>query len=114
MRTRVKCPKPFQLEASGSQGAYTLRFEPIDDWEGFFVVEGFSTSMRWSVLSVERSETGELILSGTTDGSLVVWDDEYWYEAVIGPERACLTFWIDRILIRTDEASGIGMIPTTG
>lgn len=78
-----------------------------------FVVEGFSTSMRWAVLSVERSETGELVLSGTTDGSTVLWDDEYWYEAVIAPERTHLSFWGDRILIRTDEASAIGMIPAT-
>lgn len=69
--------------------------------------------MRWPVLSVERFETGEWILSGTTDGSTVVWDDEYWYEAVLAPKHVRLSFWSDRILIRTDEASGIGMISAT-
>ncbi|WP_143275736.1 hypothetical protein [Brevundimonas sp. SH203] len=109
----MKCPKPFQLEASGSQGVYTLRFEPIDDWGGLFVVDGFSKAMRWPVLSIEQSEPDALILSGTTEGSAILWDDEYWYEVVIAPERANLSFWGDRVLIRTDEASAIGTIPAT-
>ncbi|SDR07135.1 hypothetical protein SAMN02787020_2597 [Brevundimonas sp. 374] len=69
--------------------------------------------MQWAVLSIERSEIGELILSGTTDGSTILWNDEYWYEATIAPGRAHLTFWGDRVLIRTDEASAIGIIPAT-
>jgi len=111
---RIERPASFQLEFSGPQGPYRLCFEPLDEWDGAFVVEGLAHPMRWSVLSIDRKDTGELIFSGMTDGSQVLWGDQYWYEAQVEPEPARVSFWGDRVLVRIDEASAIGRIDTNG
>jgi hypothetical protein len=100
---RVRCPRPFEFTVAGPDGPYTLRFEPIDGWDGSFIVEGLRTPMTWSVLTIDRNEAGELIFAGGTDGSEDVWGDHYWCEARLEPKPSRITLWGDQVIVRVDH-----------
>lgn len=101
---RVKCPKPFEFTVAGPDGPYSLRFEPIDEWDGSFIVEGLQKPMTWSVLTIDRNEDGELIFAGGTDGSDEVWGECYWYEARLEPTPPQIILWGIQIIARIDQA----------
>ena len=60
--------------------------------------------MKWSVLTIDRNEDGELIFAGGTDGSEDVWGDFYWYEARLEPSPPRITLWGDQVIARVDQA----------
>lgn len=102
---RVRAPAPFQLHVDRPQGSYSLRFEPVDEWDGQFIVEGLGAVMSWRVLSVDEDADGRLTLSGTTDAAAAVWGGEYWFEADIRRDGARISFWGDQVLVRSDDAT---------
>lgn len=100
---RIRCPKPFEFGVNGPNGLYTLRFEPLDEWDGSFIVEGLQKPMTWSVLTIDRNEDGELIFAGGTEGSEDVWGDYFWYEAQLEPAPPKITLWGNQVIARVDH-----------
>ena len=100
---RVRCPQPFSFAVEGPDGPYTLRFEPIDEWDGTFEVSGLSSPMTWDVLTVDINDVGEFVLSGNTEGSEAVWGDHYWFQARVHPGPPSVTLWGDRVIVRVDR-----------
>lgn len=90
---RVKCPKPFSFTVNGPEGPYTLHFQPIDEWDGEFIIEGLQQQITLDVLEIKRSEEGELTFLGWPNGTEEVWDDFVWFEARPGftPPQITLT-----------------------
>lgn len=99
---RVRCPPPFSFAVQGPEGRYSVRFERINEWDGIFEVVGLSEPMTWGVLTIDRNEAGEFVLSGGTDGSEAVWGDFYWFQARVHPGLPTLTLWGDQVIVRVD------------
>ena len=99
---RIKCPQPFSFTVIGPSGPYSLHFEPIDEWDGRFLVKGLAVPMTWGVLTINRTEESGLVFAGGTDGSEDVWGEYYWFEARIEPGPPTVTFWGNQVIARID------------
>lgn len=103
---RERAPAPFDILVSGADGLYALRFRPTDEWDGVFDVVIKGHEMTWPVLTVDREADGSLTLSGSTDGSHKIWDDEFWYVVQVKPGTPSVSYYSDQVCWRTDLAPG--------
>ncbi len=101
---RERAPAPFDISVSGADGPYSLHFRPTDEWDGVIDVAINGHKMTWPVLAVDREADGRLTLSGSTDGSRVVWNDEFWYVVQFGPGAPSVSYYGDQVCWRTDRA----------
>jgi len=101
---RERAPAPFDISVSGADGLYSLRFRPTDEWDGVFDVVIKGHEMTWPVLTVDREADGSLTLSGSTDGSRAIWDDEFWYVVQVEPGTPSVSYYGDQVCWRTDLA----------
>ena len=78
MRTTV--PEAFSMSFVGPEGAYTVHFRPVDEWDGVIDVSLGGQSLRWDVVDASRDDDGSLTLGGMTSGTERIWSDQFWFE----------------------------------
>lgn len=103
MKTNV--PAAFRQTFTGPEGTYTVLFEPIDDWDGIIDVSIGGLDMRWQVLNAEQEASGATVLCGTTDGSVALWGDQFWFELRFEDAPPLIRYWRDEVLWREDHVS---------
>lgn len=103
MRTTV--PPAFSLGFTGPEGPYTVRFEPVDEWEGEINVCIGGLSMCWQVVNADEEDNGSVVLSGMTDGSGALWSDQFWFELHVSATPPLLRYWGNQIVWREDNAA---------
>ncbi|MGH7028206.1 hypothetical protein [Brevundimonas sp.] len=86
-------------------GLYSLRFRPTDEWDGEFDVVIKGQELIWPVLTIDREADGCLTLSGMTDGSRVIWGEEFWYVVQVEPGAPSVSYYGDQVCWRTDHAA---------
>lgn len=103
-RMRTTVPSDFSLSFTGAEGPYTVRFQPIDEWDGIINVAIGGFEMRWSVDHVDREEGGGIILGGMTSGSETLWNDQFWFELRLDDTPPVIRYWGDKVVWREDLA----------
>jgi hypothetical protein len=102
---RIKAPASLAAAFIGPEGAYTLRFTPIDgEWDGILNVEIAGKPLQWSVERIDREEDGRLILSGMT-ATATIWGDSFWFEATVEPAPGQIIYWGKQVVWRTDPGA---------
>lgn len=101
---RTNTPPSFRMSFAGPEGAYTLEFCPLDDWDGLINVTIGGVSMKWDVQRVDLEPDGALVLSGMTAGSEKRWQDQWWFELRRDDQPAVVRYWGDQVLWREDVA----------
>ncbi len=102
---RIKAPRPLVVSFRGPEGPYSLRFTPnVGDWGGIVEVDIAGAALRWPVNRIDRDEEGRLILSGMT-ATKEIWNDSFWFEAIVEPPPGQITYWGNRVIWRTDEGT---------
>ena len=99
---RVPAPEPFSVSFIGDEGRYTMHFRPTDEWDGVFELAIAGQTLVWPVLTIDRTESGELTFAGATDGGDALWDDQFWYVVRTEPAPPTINYYGDRVLWRTD------------
>jgi hypothetical protein len=103
MRTTV--PPAFDLSFAGTEGAYIIKFQPTDEWDGIVDVSIGGVKMRWDVLNADREEAGGLVLGGMTSGSESLWNDQFWFELRLDDTPPVIRYWGDKVVWREDRAA---------
>lgn len=101
---RERAPEAFEISVSGLDGLYSLRFRPTDEWDGVIHVVIKGHEMTWPVLTIDREADGRLTLSGSTDGSRTLWNDEFWYVAQVQPDAPSVAYYANQVCWRVDRA----------
>jgi hypothetical protein len=91
------------MSFTGAEGAYTIRFLPIDEWDGIIDVSIGGLEMRWHVLDADREEAGGLVLSGMTSGSNSLWNDQFWFELRLDDTPPVIRYWGNQVVWREDR-----------
>jgi hypothetical protein len=102
MRTNV--PPAFSLSFRGAEGPYTIRFQPVDEWDGVIDVSIAGSEMRWDVVDADGEEDGGVALGGMTSGSETLWDDQFWFELRPDDSPPVIRYWGNQVLWREDRA----------
>lgn len=92
------------MSFSGPEGAYTVYFRPIDDWDGIIEVSIGGHSMQWLVVHADREDSGQIVLGGMTDGTEDIWNGYFWFELRIGDIPPVIRYWGDKVIWREDKA----------
>lgn len=90
---------------TGPDGPYTIRFEPIDEWDGVIDISIGELTMRWRVIDADREDGGAVVLGGMTDGSAPLWGDQYWFELRFNDAPPLIRYWGDQVICREDHAA---------
>ena len=93
------------MSFAGPEGPYTIQFEPTDEWDGIINVSIGGLKMRWGVDEARREEAGDLVLSGMTNGSESLWNDQFWFELRLNDAPPIIRYWGDKIVWREDRAT---------
>lgn len=102
---RIKAPQPLTACFTGPEGPYSFRFTPNEgDWDGLAEVDIAGTPLRWSVERIDRDEEGQLVLSGMTS-TKDIWNDSFWFEAIVEPRPGRITYWGNQVIWRTDSGT---------
>lgn len=84
---------------SGPDGDYTISLPGVAEYEdGTLRVSGLHGEHDWHIETVEADTDGVVTLSGLTHGR-----DVLWFVLRLG-EPAEITYWADRVVMRTDRA----------
>lgn len=102
---RITVPPAFNMTFVGPEGPYTVRFQPIDDWDGMIDVSIGGETMRWSVVDADQEETGGLVLGGMTTGSEKLWNDQFWFALRLSDAPPVIQYWGDQVIWRQDNAA---------
>jgi hypothetical protein len=101
---RTTAPAAFSLTFKGPEGAYTINFEPTDEWDGVIEVCINGLTMRWHVVDADREDNGAVVLGGMTDGSTPLWDDQFWFELRPDDTPPLIRYWGNQVVWREDRA----------
>ena len=62
-------------------------------------------TMHWHVLVSDQQADGGVVLSGMTDGSKPLWNDQFWFELRFNDVPPLIRYWGDQVIWREDRAA---------
>jgi hypothetical protein len=102
---RTTLPGPFTARFSGPDGPYAVSFTPLNETDhGRLDVSLNGVAMRWWVQRADVEADSSVSIGGMTEGAQQFWQDEFWFELVVGPGARTITYWGDQVLVRVDQA----------
>lgn len=102
---RTTLPAPFTASFSGPEGPYAVSFTPLNETDhGRLDVSLNGVALTWWVQRAELEADGSVSISGITERARPLWQDEFWFELVVGPGARRITYWGDKVIFRVDQA----------
>lgn len=98
-------PGAFSLAFTGLEGRYEIQFEPTGEQDGVIHVSISSVAMRWHVVDADREDGGAIVLGGMTNGSEVLWGDQFWFELRFSGTPPLIRYWANQVIWREDRAA---------
>jgi hypothetical protein len=102
---KTNTPPAFSMSFSGPEGPYTVRFQPINEWDGIIEVSIGGTPMRWHVMNVKQEDNGGIVIGGMTNGTEKIWNDQFWFELRPNDLPAVIRYWGNKVIWREDTAA---------
>jgi len=102
---RIKAPQePFEVTFGSADGPYTLKYSPLDEWDGRIAMVIRGVEVGGDVLQVDDDPDGRVFMGPTTNFSRL-YNDEFWFELRPDRQPAVIEFFGDRVLWRSDTAT---------
>ncbi len=101
----------FDLMMTGPEGPYALAFRSTNDGDGEIDVTICGHGMTWWVTRIEKEDDGKVCLSGMTQGSEDLWNDQFFFMLRVGSGEPTIEYWGDKVLWRTDMSAEIRTLP---